>query len=464
MSDYQYDGPIAPDFDKPWVARRMAQLEAPFRNFLTSEDGRLYFLFGGERSGRTTLLKIIEQHAVAMEARTLPVFVDMKMAGSLPSVEKFLQSMFDHICLDICYPYPRKVARFFNSREMALPDFREAFNDILRSSDTRVQGARFLFLVDNADELARVAFADELFKDIITLLSGADYINDVARYLNIVMTGGAPLYNQAVAANFPRKYKYWYNIEALPENAARALVETMPGMAASPDLAASILRLTGRQPYLLQYFMAQLDDLVGRGEPLTHAAVEQVATACLEPRSRDNEVEPWFYDCFEVIKAQGAFPIYAGLAARQSLTWPEIRDIIKLQKPDARLSPLEQADRALDTLLFYGLVEQAADEAYVVTGELFKRWFEMNYPASGGAAPDLYTHYEAGMRRLLEQMGRDHPRYRDALVFQQRLSENIARARQYGERDDFKSERAEIVDQINALSNDVLGVYLFEQR
>jgi hypothetical protein len=29
---------------------------------------------------------------------------------------------------------------------------------------------------------------------------------------------------------------------------------------------------------------------------------------------------------------------------------------------------------------------------------------------------DMYTHYEQGLEQLLAQMGRDHPRYADALI------------------------------------------------
>ena len=53
------------------------------------------------------------------------------------------------------------------------------------------------------------------------------------------------------------------------------------------------------------------------------------------------------------------------------------------------------------------------------------------------ASPDAYSHYETGLGLLLEKLGRDHPRYAEALTYQQRLLENISqgleRARQQSE-------------------------------
>jgi hypothetical protein len=71
---------------------------------------------------------------------------------------------------------------------------------------------------------------------------------------------------------------------------------------------------------------------------------------------------------------------------------------------------------------------------------------------------DVYTPYETGLHALLERLGHDHPRYSDALVYQQRLTENIEAARRYGDTASRRAERAEIVDQLNALALETLGV------
>lgn len=75
---------------------------------------------------------------------------------------------------------------------------------------------------------------------------------------------------------------------------------------------------------------------------------------------------------------------------------------------------------------------------------------------------DAYSLYEAGTRELLNRMGRDHSLYSEGLVYQQRLTENIAQSRQYGDTPTRKADRAEIVRQLNELSRRELGVSLSE--
>lgn len=75
---------------------------------------------------------------------------------------------------------------------------------------------------------------------------------------------------------------------------------------------------------------------------------------------------------------------------------------------------------------------------------------------------DSYTPYETGLRRLLDRLGRDHPRYGEVLTYKQRLEENIARSRRYGDTETRRAERAEILEQLNAIPLDLWGVSLTE--
>ena len=42
---------------------------------------------------------------------------------------------------------------------------------------------------------------------------------------------------------------------------------------------------------------------------------------------------------------------------------------------------------------------------------------------------DAFAPYETGLTQLVEELGSDHPRYADALVYQQRLLESIGQSR-----------------------------------
>jgi len=83
---------------------------------------------------------------------------------------------------------------------------------------------------------------------------------------------------------------------------------------------------------------------------------------------------------------------------------------------------------------------------------------DMIMPEVDGHLPDVYALYEDGLSQLLDRIGQGHPGYPEALVYRQRLAENIAQSRRYGDTATRKAERAEIIDQLNAFALPALGV------
>lgn len=78
-------------------------------------------------------------------------------------------------------------------------------------------------------------------------------------------------------------------------------------------------------------------------------------------------------------------------------------------------------------------------------------------PVQGSAgeestSPDIFTSYEEGMRQLLLRLDQQHPNFADALLFQQRLTENITNTRRYGDTETRRAERNEIIDHLNTLT------------
>lgn len=69
-----------------------------------------------------------------------------------------------------------------------------------------------------------------------------------------------------------------------------------------------------------------------------------------------------------------------------------------------------------------------------------------------------FTQYETGLTRLLAQLGNQHPKYADALVFQHRLLENIRQTTTYGDTETHRADRAQIVDGLNRLTMNALGI------
>ncbi len=71
---------------------------------------------------------------------------------------------------------------------------------------------------------------------------------------------------------------------------------------------------------------------------------------------------------------------------------------------------------------------------------------------------DAYPPYEAGLRLLLDRIGRDDSHYVVVLTYQQRLLENIAQSRQYGDTETRRAERSEVIRFLNELALTTLGL------
>lgn len=71
---------------------------------------------------------------------------------------------------------------------------------------------------------------------------------------------------------------------------------------------------------------------------------------------------------------------------------------------------------------------------------------------------DTMSGYEMGLDTLKAAMDQQHPRYSELLVYEQRLGEVISKTRRYGDTEVNKSERAEIIDHLNDLTQKALGV------
>ena len=73
-------------------------------------------------------------------------------------------------------------------------------------------------------------------------------------------------------------------------------------------------------------------------------------------------------------------------------------------------------------------------------------------------AMDIFDTYKDGLRRLLQELGRGHKRYPEALTLQSRLSENIENTRRYDDDETLRANRARTVDSLNRLALQEVGV------
>ena len=66
--------------------------------------------------------------------------------------------------------------------------------------------------------------------------------------------------------------------------------------------------------------------------------------------------------------------------------------------------------------------------------------------------------YESGLRHLLDLMDKNHAKYSDMLILQARLLKNLRREQQYGQNEDIRTERIHIVEQLNNLALQTIGI------
>jgi len=71
---------------------------------------------------------------------------------------------------------------------------------------------------------------------------------------------------------------------------------------------------------------------------------------------------------------------------------------------------------------------------------------------------DNYSPYETGLHQLLSRIGKNYPLYRETLVYQQRLVENISLSRLYSDTDTRRADRSEIIGRLNDIALATLGV------
>jgi len=71
---------------------------------------------------------------------------------------------------------------------------------------------------------------------------------------------------------------------------------------------------------------------------------------------------------------------------------------------------------------------------------------------------DEFTKYETGLKRLLEKLGKEHPRYIDALVLEARLRHDIKQARLYPNDAASKTAWMRTLKSLNQLALETLGI------
>jgi hypothetical protein len=73
-----------------------------------------------------------------------------------------------------------------------------------------------------------------------------------------------------------------------------------------------------------------------------------------------------------------------------------------------------------------------------------------------------FTRYEIGLEKLLRQVDKDNPHYTEVETLRARLLDNISQTRRYGNTETRRAEKAQIVDRLNQLALETVGVSLLD--
>jgi len=71
---------------------------------------------------------------------------------------------------------------------------------------------------------------------------------------------------------------------------------------------------------------------------------------------------------------------------------------------------------------------------------------------------DVYSSYETELDQLLNRLGQNHPFYLETLTYKTRLRENINQTQLHGDTETRRSERSQIMAQLNKLALSALGI------
>ncbi|NJM08784.1 hypothetical protein HC891_25220 [Candidatus Gracilibacteria bacterium] len=140
-------------------------------------------------------------------------------------------------------------------------------------------------------------------------------------------------------------------------------------------------------------------------------------------------------------------------------------EMLKLYQQIRQDTPTRLTSRlnAVEKLLLSGLVCER-DTHFVVANRIFREHFDERWIASFTTTGDVFADYERALTRSEQQIRIYYPNSEEEFgVLEQRLRQSFERARLYGDSDDVKRERTQIISALNDLCRSLFGKAFTEQ-
>jgi len=348
---------------------RDQELDEIVKGILTPRFAKSYAVIGGHRMGKTSLLLAIRQRLMEsfpdeQSCVVGPVFLSTQEIPNL-SQASICRRVVERLRDEVCPIRGWTMAADELNRE-DLPDDQAipALQRVLRAAVSGISpGFRLVILLDEVDRLIGQDWSSIFFSLLRNLVS----VGDLAPHLSLVVAGtvainelyrlrGSPFFNVLAAIK---------TLRLLNEDASQTLMLKPNEYRPSPAVMDAVFRLTGGQPFLIQYLMGALwDKHSGRLDQAQVDDLDAIVEQYLENR-RDfqylaDEFSPEDLLAYDEIAGQDA----GARVSRQAIR--------------KRVGSIKAANNALDMLAHCGAIRQYSQLEFGVGGEMFRHWFYDN--------------------------------------------------------------------------------------
>jgi hypothetical protein len=339
-------------------------------------------VFGGRRSGKTSLLRKLERdmragRPAAGNRKLIPWYYDPQAGYPISSSDDFFLLALD-VLRRTLYPAHAPSAervsaeQVENAYESALRlgpanAFAESFRLLTGELDERI---RLVLLVDEAESLLTAPWGSDLRPNLRNLLSNSEIANDLA----LVMSGSTAFHAQVAERDSPlENILTRYVLHNLTHEETLALAREPNKGRLSAEAAQEVWTQTGGHPCLAQFILYELwDDL----PEITPQDVQETAA---EFSVQVDHFERW---------SAALEPL-----AHATYRWlSECSDPVRFAEIRRAFATADGGDlqRALDALTYHGLINvtgRGRRTRYDVAGHMFRDWYRSDRPTSGGPGP-----------------------------------------------------------------------------
>jgi len=358
---------------------------------LTAPQQSSYAVYGGRRTGKTSLMRMIQyrlDERLTADERpvVVPLFMDMELDPPT-SPANFFERLLNRLI-----KWQSGVTGMIEelpeiSHDSPALSFAESFKELYRRVEPELGGVKLAILVDESEKFHRPEWSRDLESNLRGLLSN---VRGVSGNIGMIMTGSVSFYKDMAAKHDGSPLRNVLEEElmlpACPEEGVRELIEKpTEGMLPKP-VVDGVAQLAGGHLFLVQYLMRELWKA-----GLEDVNLDLLQEIALDFTSKRRDFESWLTSIGE----QGE-QIYGFLAQQnKAFSRQEIGQEIGLDRLETR--------EALDALIFHNLVS-CQNRKFFYRGEMFRSWYLGSGTPSDEQPVELFISYSHRDEELCDKL------------------------------------------------------------